>query len=75
LEGETMIEIVVWLLVLLEIQIGLAALLLLVFRRGDGFAHLELAGLVVTVYAGGRVRLNEHQDHGQCLGALRTQRA
>lgn len=48
-----MVEILAWLLVLLEIQMGLGLLLLWAFRRGEGFAHLEVAGLAVTVYTGG----------------------
>lgn len=45
------VEVMAWLVVLLEIQIGALLILVWLFRAGDGFVHAYLAGITVTVYA------------------------
>jgi hypothetical protein len=47
------IEVMAWIVVLLEIQIGVLLILVWLFRAGDGFLHAYLAGIAVTVYADG----------------------
>lgn len=56
------LEVMAWLIVLVEIQLGLAVLLFWLFRAGDGFMHLRLAGVTVTVYTGtGRGQRDLHR--------------
>lgn len=71
------IEILAWLLVMLELQIGLLVLLIWMFRAGGGFAHVRWAGLTATVYAseyiaGGRKGRIEHKTHGGSLGTVQA---
>jgi hypothetical protein len=45
-----MLEVLAWLIVALEIQIGIGLIVFSAFRWSGGFAHMRLAGVAVTVY-------------------------
>lgn len=50
------VETVAWLLVVIEIQVGILLLFWGVFRLGNGFVHLGLGGVTATIYCGVRQR-------------------